>query len=583
MFSLFSSCSFLDEDPSHIGTAETAYTTASGLELALNAAYSSLRDVHSDKTLWLAGTDLFCSKYMPDGLTFTSTGFDVYSPQTHTSDNKIFNNFWMRCYQAINRTNIVINQCKDINMDETLKNRRIAEAYVLRALYYYYLVEQFGDIPLLLNHTEDIILTAERTPEKEIYNKIISDIENNKDFLDWEVDKFGRVGKGYAYALLSKLYLTRGYKSYAENTDFEKAAFYAQEVINKKDTYKLLSEYGKIFEPGNEENEEIIFSVQYSSDLTLNGGGNNTHTLFGSYDGWIGMDRSTRYNRRLNTFCESFFLLYLFGVDNVTGKPLPANIENGLADGKYIVTLYPEADFKIDKRFDGTFLRELLADKDVINYSPQVGADPKNATKKKTIKKDQIAMYMPYPNEAWTYEQIDAVEYSVVNHTMYYGRTSERWAGDVNYARPLLNKFWEPGMYDDAKGIRDLFLMRLGEVYLLGAEAYFKNGESDKAAELVNILRERAYGKDWKDEYKIKASDIDLDFLLDERARELAGEAHTWVDLKRTGKLIERVMKYNLQAGHVNTSFISEKHYLRPLPFDWLSRLHNKVEQNPGY
>lgn len=580
---LLGSCSFLDEDPSHIGTAETTYTTAAGLELALNSCYSSLRDVHKDKTLWLAGTDIFGKEGIPEGLTWTSTDFGVYSNQVHTSDNKTFYEFWTRCYQAINRTNIVLCQCKDIEMDEALKNRRLAEAYVLRGLFYYYLVEQFGDIPMLLNNTQDIIVTAERTKEQDIYNQIITDIENNKDYLDWEVDAFGRVGKGYAYSLLSKLYLTRGYKSYAEITDFEKAAFYAQEVINKKDTYTLLSDYGKIFEPGNEENEEIIFSVQYSEDLTSNGEGNNTHTLFGSYDGWVGMDRSTTYNRRLNKFSESLFLLYLYGVDPNSGRPLTADIQNGLPDGTSVVTLYPEADFKIDKRFDGTFLRELKADKDAKDYSPQLGADPKKANVKKTILAGETAMYMPYPNEPMTYEQVDGVNYCVLNHTMYHRRTSDEWAGDAKNARPLLNKFWEPGSYDDAKGVRDLFLMRLGEVYLLAAEAYYKNGQAQLAADCINELRKRAYGDSWSDSYKLSQTEINIDFILDERARELAGETHTWVDLKRTGKLIERVLKYNLQAGHVNTSFISEKHYLRPLPFEWTSRLQNKVEQNPGY
>ncbi|WP_195662093.1 RagB/SusD family nutrient uptake outer membrane protein [Bacteroides congonensis] len=576
------SCSFLEEDPSHIGTVETTYTTAGGLELALNACYSSLRDIHEDKTLWLDGTDLFGRSGIPESANWTATDFNVYSTQTHTSDNKVFYNFWTRCYQGINRTNIVLDQCKDIEMDEDLKQTRLAEATVLRALYYYYLVEQFGDIPLMLKHTEDINTAAIRDPEEKIYGQIISDVENVLYALDWQVDKFGRVSKGMAYSLLSKLYLTRGYKSYAESTDFSKAAEYARIVIDEG-PYSLLTDYSDLFVPENEENSEIIFSVQYSSDLTTNGKGNTTHTLFGSYDGWTGMDRSTRYNRRLNKFSESFFLIYLFGVDQSTGKPLTAEITNGTSDGIAIVNLPPQSSFKIDKRFDGTFLRMLLADKDAKNYSPQVGANPQKANVKKTIIKNDTAIYMPYPNESWSFERIDKAGYTVLNNNMYHRRTSNDWAGDANNARPLLNKFWEPGMYDDAKGIRDLFLLRLGEVYLLAAEAYYKNDEPDKAVSYINQLRKRAYGKDWKDEYKLSENEVDIDLILDERGRELAGEAHCWVDLKRTGKLIERVKKYNLQAGHVNTCNISEKHYLRPLPFEWTSRLSNKVDQNPGY
>ena len=75
------SCSFLEEDPSHIGTVETTYTTAGGLELALNACYSSLRDIHEDKTLWLDGTDLFGRSGIPESANWTATDFNVYVPK----------------------------------------------------------------------------------------------------------------------------------------------------------------------------------------------------------------------------------------------------------------------------------------------------------------------------------------------------------------------------------------------------------------------------------------------------------------------------------------------------------------------
>jgi len=582
LFIINVSCSFLDEDPSHLGTAETTYTTAAGLELALNGCYSSLRDIHEDKTLWLSGTDLFGRDGIPNSINYAATDFNSYSAQAHTSDNKSFETFWNSCYIGINRTNIVLNQCKDIDMDENLKATRLAEAATLRALYYYYLVEQFGDIPFMLKQTEAIETTATRVSEQLIFEQLISDLEDAKTHLDWKPDSFGRIGKGAAYFLLSKLYLTRGYKSYGHSDDFENAAKYAADLIDLSG-YSLLDNYGDIFTPGNEENEEIIFSVQYSSDLLLNGKGNNAHTLFGSYDSWLGMDRSTRYNRRLNKFTESMFLIYLFGVNPADGKPLTADIINGASDGIAIVSLPAGSDFKIDKRFDGTFLRTLLADKDVKDYSPQIGANPQKANVKKSIKKDEIGTFMPYPNEPMSYADIDKVGYTVINHTMYHLRTSTLWAGDAKGAHPLLNKFWEPGMYDDAKGQRDYFLFRLGEAYLLAAEAYYMNGQADMAAPYINELRKRAMGKDWKEAYKLEANEIDIDFILDEYGRELAGEEQRWVTLKRTGKLIDRVKKYNLQAGHINTSNISEKHYLRPLPFAWLSRLSNKVDQNPGY
>jgi hypothetical protein len=84
----------------------------------------------------------------------------------------------------------------------------------------------------------------------------------------------------------------------------------------------------------------------------------------------------------------------------------------------------------------------------------------------------------------------------------------------------------------------------------------------------------------------VTASDVNIDFILDERTRELVGEEHRWVELKRTGKLIERVMRYNIWASSEyipGRPYLREYHLLRPIPYQWLSLLDNEVAKNPGY
>jgi hypothetical protein len=87
----------------------------------------------------------------------------------------------------------------------------------------------------------------------------------------------------------------------------------------------------------------------------------------------------------------------------------------------------------------------------------------------------------------------------------------------------------------------------------------------------------------------ITIADVDIDFILDERTRELAGEELRWNELKRTRKLIERTLRYNWWANSPyipgGKAYLSEHHYLRPLPYSWWSLLSNKeeVQQNPGY
>jgi hypothetical protein len=78
---------------------------------------------------------------------------------------------------------------------------------------------------------------------------------------------------------------------------------------------------------------------------------------------------------------------------------------------------------------------------------------------------------------------------------------------------------------------------------------------------------------------EITAADINIDFILDERARELIGEGHRWFDLVRTGKLIDRVKANNSDAA----GNIQAHHVLRPIPLDQIDRTEGGYPQNPGY
>ncbi|HYJ37033.1 MAG TPA: RagB/SusD family nutrient uptake outer membrane protein, partial [Chitinophagaceae bacterium] len=135
--------------------------------------------------------------------------------------------------------------------------------------------------------------------------------------------------------------------------------------------------------------------------------------------------------------------------------------------------------------------------------------------------------------------------------------------------------------FNEAQSARDVFVMRLPEMYLIAAEAAFKVGKLDSAAYYVNIIRTRAALPGRVANMQVLPSQITLDFLLDERAREFAGEQSRWFDLKRTGKLLERVKAMNPDAAN----FIQAFHSVRPIPQAQIDAVTNKNEftQNPGY
>jgi hypothetical protein len=133
------------------------------------------------------------------------------------------------------------------------------------------------------------------------------------------------------------------------------------------------------------------------------------------------------------------------------------------------------------------------------------------------------------------------------------------------------------------KGVRDIVVFRLGETYLLAAEACYLLGDKNKAAEYINVIRRRAALPGKEKEMEISPEIIDMDFILDERAREMAGEFQRWYDLKRTGKLYERMNNPNM--NEVIAGRFQQYQELRPIPRNQLSRISNPADfpQNEGY
>jgi len=123
--------------------------------------------------------------------------------------------------------------------------------------------------------------------------------------------------------------------------------------------------------------------------------------------------------------------------------------------------------------------------------------------------------------------------------------------------------------------IRDFYVMRLPETYLLRAEAYLGKGQTAPAADDINVVRDRAKAT------LISAADVTLDYILDERARELFGEEFRMLTLGRLGLIYARTLKYGLPAAQAS---IQPFNNLLPIPqavIDLNSQA--PMDQNPGY
>lgn len=170
--------------------------------------------------------------------------------------------------------------------------------------------------------------------------------------------------------------------------------------------------------------------------------------------------------------------------------------------------------------------------------------------------------------------------YNTVGAANYGQQVPYTGADTVFKIAPHTTKWYEFNPNDEfgfAMVNKDFILMRLGETYLLKAEAQFKQGNTSGAATTLTTLRARSNAS------AVSASQVTLDFILDERARELLAEENRRMTLMRTGTLVDRTTRYNTQT--INPVLgISAKNLLMPIPQTEINLNKDAVlEQNPGY
>ncbi len=216
-------------------------------------------------------------------------------------------------------------------------------------------------------------------------------------------------------------------------------------------------------------------------------------------------------------------------------------------------------DRTVDTRYDAGFKHVWYANKEV-------------SDERGTLAIGDTALFIPGPGKdiEWPQPRKDAAPYEVYTVDDYTERVF-----------PSMNKWIDPTRPDrqHTQGQRDVVLMRLADAYLLRAEARLQQNNAAGAADDINVVRERAAVPGMEASMQIAAGDVDLDFLLDERAREMYGEHARWWDLTRTGKLVERVRLHNVQAA----PNIQDYHIVRPIGQDQIDRTVGGYPQNPGY
>jgi hypothetical protein len=553
---------FLDQDNRSNVPSAAFYKTATGFESLTNAAYSSLRGLYAmSPHLFVAGTDLYA-----DGKNQGS----VMGQYTFTADIGIINDFYASCYKGIQLANSVI-AYGETTENTSKRLRYIDEARFIRAWYYFQLVQQFGAVALNTQMFDYAEMNHERAALADVYQFIIDEfthlLSDDSKLLERSSSGVGRANKRAAAFYLAKVYLTRGWldgKDYesqmdniAQSSDFQNAVSYALEAINGEIPSISIE---NAFDIKNEENVEVFWSVQFSSTSVEN------PKTDGSYQ-------------------QAQFGSYLGGSE----KPRNKSTEGNFVPSLRLQELYTRGDARLEQTFMLEFHKDAYFDYYTARtttpiafyYAPAWAtdvdiaawkADDPNGLKANTVVSKTIAE--------------GGLDVQTGNPESYKNRRAK------DYGCACIKKFddySETSILNRDKGcsMHDVVVARLGEAYLIAAEAYLKMNQPDNAAKMINDLRKRpgTIRAGYMAAMTAAPGNVSIDFILDERAREMAGEYVRWTDLKRTHKLVEYASQYNEDGISESSMKGTDGKYktLRPIPQAAIDLNQATVAQNPGY
>jgi len=551
----------LTEVPLDFYTPENSFTNKAQFESALAGIYLTFR------------TDMYCSA---DAYTnYDMLGIDIdlahvesnaaaakqqyFGWATMNADNGFAGKWWTRLYKYISQANTIIDRAdapQAVWTSAAEKNAIVGEAKFIRAFAYHFLANMWGGVPLILNETKTPKFDYVRATQTEVLQQCKQDLQFAVQYMPTiDLLKGGRAPREAAYHLLSEIDICL--KDYQGAIDAATAVIgggkcnlmTARFGVLKSFTFSGYSYQGPVkpwgdvywdlFQEGNmnwkEGNKEAIWNI--SQDPTIKGGDNTDVNASGGnfvMDRWWG---PIPWQAKDKNGVANWLM------DTLAGRPVGTLIASGYAD-----TL-------------------------IWNYKGDFINDIRNS-------QYNIERNFYYTNPA------SAFYGQVITKTNCDASTLAIWTPRIS---PNFKKFIRAvpvGLATDASSKRkndngrtwkDWYIMRLAETYLLRAEANMLKGDLPTAAADINVVRARSSAT------PVTAADVNMDLILDERARELYGEEFRINTLMRTGKLVEYLNKYN---GYLKDNNLVAPAYVSKLPIPRREIEANTgaiLEQNPGY
>ena len=534
---------WLKEIPLDIYSPENMYVTPQQFDAAVASIYAAIPNVTyvtNPSTVIVFGglADNLYHFYSP---AITRSNFDTEI----IPESTWVKYWWTNYYKIIFNANVVLDRIDLENVNFPTESQRSvlkAEAYFFRAFAYKNLAILFGGVPLVIREVSESKRDFTRASRQAVLDQVINDLEyavvNLPDVS--EITEDGRLTKAAANHLLTEVYLMV--------EDWDNAISAASAIIDNP-AYALMTErFGAWSDrPGDVFRDLFIRNNQNRGSA----GGPNTEAI------WVGQFEYNTPGGGDSPQGTRFFGVQYWALSGKDGRNLFFNhsSQNGgrgfgfMANNDYLNNTIWEDDWNDMRNSEYNIRRDMVANNPASAYFGQ-----------KIVENDAIGNPGPY-NEFWR----------------------PYWAKLVPFdnfpAETIQNPATGQTNNSATSSFTDSYIMRLSETYLLRAEAYVGKGNPGLAAADINVVRARANA------LAVSPEDVDLDYILDERARELTYEELRLFTLMRVNKLAERVVIYNpyYNGKYAQFTFL-DRYNLWPIPQSEIERNTEAVlEQNPGY
>ena len=512
-----------------------------------------------------------------------------------SSSNDFTEAMYYRLAQAVSFSNSFIKNASELSGDEV--NVFIAEARFLRAYAYYNLLDLYGNVPLTTEISTELPTQSNRT---ELFNFIESELMEIESIL-LASNEYGRVDNVAAHALLSRLYLNAeawtGQDRYADCITYSQNVINSGYTLNMNDANGNGTAYDELFMADNDVNgaqNEFIFTLNFDGmqSQTYGGttflvhaaiGGSMNPGNFGVNGGWGGL-RTTKN------------LVNQFSVDlDALNSSLGSQSDWGLV-GSATPNGWNGPDVEMFQTGPQEFsiYAELVSGELKFRFNEDWGNNFGDNGNDGTLESGGANI----PISAGTYfivMDLGSGTYTISPFSsdkrgMFYSDGQNLEIESIppfedGYAVTKWTNIDSNGNQgSDSSGNfvdTDIPLIRLAEIYLNYAEATLRGGGGDTntAVSLVNQIRERGFGGS---SGAISSGDLTLDFILDERSRELYWEGLRRTDLIRYNRFTSSTYLWPFKGNEPTGVGVDEYRNLFPLPANVVA-INSNLTQNEGY